>query len=163
MKDIEISKEYKTLHDKGFFKGKSILQHRDEIKNLIDKTQSKTILDFGSGKGEQYKKYHLDKEFGVNVSCYDPCVEEFSALPNCSFDGVICTDVFEHISEESIDETFNLIKSRAKKFIFLGICTRAAKKKFSNGQNVHLTIKPLDWWVDRLLCDDVNLVIKESI
>jgi hypothetical protein len=75
---------------------------------------------------------------------------------------VCSTDVLEHIPEDDIDSIFEKIKLRANKFIFLGICTRFAKKKFSDGSNVHLTVKPIDWWKNKLHANGIILRIEES-
>lgn len=159
----EIDKEYLRLHSEGFFKGKSCFQHAKSIKKIIDDTKSTTILDFGSGKGQQYTVDKLDFFWGAKVSCYDPYVEKYKNLPNKKFDGIICTDVLEHIPEESISLVFEEIKRRANKFIFLGICTRPAKKKFSNGTNLHLTVKPIDWWRKMFYVEHLILKIEESL
>jgi len=158
----QIHKEYLRMHSVGYFKGKSCLQHALSIKEIIEGTNSSTILDFGSGKGQQYTVDKVNLFWNVEVRCYDPYVKGYENLPNENFDGVICTDVLEHIHEDDIDSIFEIIKSRANKFIFLGICTRPAKKKFSNGNNVHLTVKSIDWWKNKLQTDNIILKIEES-
>ena len=53
-------------------------------------------------------------------------VPEFETLPDGPFDGIISTDVLEHIPEEQIPETINMITKRADKFVFLAIATSPA-------------------------------------
>jgi len=162
MRNLKIDEEYNKLHSMGFFNGKSCLQHSQSIKKIIEDTHSSTILDFGSGKGQQYTVDKLNLFWNAKVHCYDPYVKEYENLPNENFDGVICTDVLEHIEEDYIDSIFKEIKLRANKFIFLGICTRLAKKKFSDGTNVHLTVRSIDWWKNKLKADNIILKIEES-
>ena len=62
------------------------------------------------------------------------------------YDGVICTDVVEHIPEDDvlnfIDELFKL----SNKFIFIVIATIPASKYFEDGNNIHLSLKSEDKW-----------------
>lgn len=148
MNEIDYKKEYELLHSKGHYRGYSVLRHKGKILNIIKSTKSSTILDYGSGKGMQYSKFKMDKFWNVSVDCYDPYVEKLSVLPEKKYDGVICTDVLEHIPEEQLDETLNIIFSKATKFVFFCIHIDEAVKTFSDGQNVHVTIKPVEFWTD---------------
>ena len=55
-------------------------------------------------------------------------------------------DVLEHIPKEQIPETFEIIFSKAKKFVFLGIATAPAKAVLPNGDNAHCTVEPIGFW-----------------
>lgn len=130
------------------------LTHNDnieKIKTLIDETNSKTILDYGCGAGQQYTKLNTHKEWGVDMpTLYDPAVEDYSTLPTDTFDGIISTDVFEHIPEEVVPECLEWIYTHAKKFVYLGISTALAKKILPNGENAHCTVKPIEWWEEQI-------------
>ena len=136
--------QYRLMHDAGHFPGHSVNKHADSIKKLIGKTNSRTILDYGCGKGRQYAELNLHKYWNVEPSLYDPAT--FPEKPKGRFDGVICTDVLEHIPEEELEDTLREIFSYARKFVFLSICIRPAKKTLPDGRNCHLTIKPELWW-----------------
>ena len=56
----------------------------------------------------------------------------------------------EHIPESVIPEVFDYIFSHANKFVFLGICTRLAIAVLPNGENAHCTVKPIEWWADKI-------------
>jgi hypothetical protein len=148
MNNINYKKEYERLHSAGFFKGYSCLTLKNEIKSIIQLTDSKTILDYGSGKGCQYSIKQIDEFWGVVVDCYDPYVKELSILPNKCYDGVLCTDVLEHVPENEVDFVLNNIFSRANKFAYFCIHTGKAVKKFSDGTNVHVTIKNQEFWTN---------------
>src|SRR6185369_3732176 len=115
--------EHRALHRDGekrlglpaseVFAGTSLIPHIGEIRDLIGATESRTILDYGSGKGLQYRPHAIvldavDAEsiaeyWDVDVvKCYDPAVPEFARLPDERFDGVICTDVLEHCPKEDL-------------------------------------------------------------
>ena len=65
----------------------------------------------------------------------------YDTLPDGPFDGVISTDVLEHIPEEHLPETFDQIFSRAERFVFLAICTRKAIAILPSGENAHCTLR----------------------
>ena len=114
------------------------------------------MLDFGCGKAFLYKnKFKIgDKEFTnlsdfwnlKNIYLYDPGLEEYSDYPKGKYDGIICTDVVEHIPEDDvlnfIDELFKL----SNKFIFVVIATMPASKYFDDGKNIHLALKDQEEW-----------------
>lgn len=148
MKNINYKEEYKLLHDRGMYDGHRTLDHKDRILNIVKETGSKTILDYGSGKGTQYSTHRLDEYWNSLVDCYDPYVDKFSVLQNKNYDGVISIDVLEHIPEEDLENAMATIFSKSKKFVYLCIHIGKAKKKFSDGTNVHVTIKPRKFWID---------------
>lgn len=140
--------EYKRLHDSGVFAGYSLLHFADNIYNMIKDTGSYTVLDYGSGKGYQYSKKKIDLYWGVEVDCYDPGYEPFNVLPDKVYDGVVCTEVLEHVPEDEIDNAMQQIFARATKFVFLSISLGVASKRFSTGEQIHVTLKTADWWKD---------------
>lgn len=148
---MDYSAAYSELHKREkYFQGFTMLDHIEAIKALIEKHNSQRLLDYGCGKGRQYtlKKAH-EKWGGLMPVLYDPGVPEFSEKPRHKFDGIICTDVMEHIDEPDIknilDDIFDYAADEA--FVFFNISCRPAKrKKLPDGRNVHLTVKPPEWW-----------------
>ena len=143
------------MHDKGNFTGSSLkYSYAPSIKALVEKTNSKTVLDFGCGKAQAYKSDNpINNHFGIkleNMSFYDIGVEEYQVLPEKMFDGLISTDVLEHVPEELIDSTLETMFSKCSKFAFLVIHCGLAVKVLPNGQNAHVTIKPPSWWNNKL-------------
>ena len=160
-KTLEI---YKKLHTEGTqydspentFDGKSLRFFFNPIRQVIELTNSKSIIDFGCGKAKFYNeeitisniKYkNISKFWKIDdYFLYDPGVEKYSEYPSKNYDGVICVDVVEHIPEtdvnEFVDELFNL----ANKFVFIVIACYPAKKTLPDGRNVHLSIKTVDEW-----------------
>lgn len=139
--------QYKILHQAGHFPGHSIQAHVEAITALVRTTSSKTLLDYGCGKGQQYISANLATEWGCRPYLYDPAIVHLSRKPKGKFDGVICTDVLEHIPEEELLDVLRELFNYARKFAFFSICTRAAKKTLPDGRNCHLTIKPEEWWL----------------
>lgn len=151
----EYKSQYKLMHEAGNFAGGSFKEkYIGDLKVLVNMTKSKTILDFGCGKASAYKNDPpINKKFGIaseNMSFYDIGVPEYEDLPEGIFDGVICTDVLEHVHEELLDDTIETIMSKSEKFVFLVISCGLAVKTLPNGENAHVTVKHPDWWNSKL-------------
>ena len=140
--------QYKKYHEEEEhnFPGNSLRPQLRHIVDLVQDTKSKTLLDYGCGKGLQYSEWKHHEEFGVMPALYDPAVPAFQKLPAGPFHGVYSTDVLEHIPKEQIPETFDMIFSKANKFVFLGIATAPADAILPNGENAHCTVEPIGWW-----------------
>lgn len=143
---INLYKEYHKNELK--YPGVSLANGYEHITKLIHSTGSKTLLDYGCGKGFQYTKRGMHKPWKIMPSLYDPAVSEFNKLPDDAivFDGIYSTDVMEHIPENELPKVFEYIFNHAKKFVYLGICTKLAKATLPNGENAHCTVKPIEWW-----------------
>lgn len=136
-----IASEYRRMHQQGTFSGGSLEIHLSEIKQLIKEYDIHSLLDYGCGKAKCHKKKLVEK-----TTLYDPYCEPYSSKPEGTFDMVICTDVMEHVPEEDVGKVLAELLNYTDKVLYLSIATYPASKKFSNGNNVHLTIKPKEWW-----------------
>lgn len=134
-----------------FCKGGAIAPYFKPIQSLVEKTGAKTILDYGCGKAQHSRGMNWPREWGVKATFYDPAVEEFSTRPEGKFDGVICTDVLEHV--EDPDWVIQDILNYATKFVFLSVSCRPADKTFKDGSNLHIHVHPPQWWRDRVKTD----------
>jgi len=165
---VELTELYKRMHVEGevdlgippeqTFPGQSLVAQAGKIKKMIAKTESENILDYGSGKGMLYNispvvvkglgEYENILDFWDvdEVYCYDPSYEKFSKLPDNKFDGVICTDVLEHVPEEDAQWIVNEMFSKANKFVFANVASYPAVKHLPNGENAHCTIRDAEWW-----------------
>lgn len=140
------------------FPGSSLFPHLARIKTLIAATEAKTILDYGAGKGLQYRPHKIvvggaHVADGVaeywdvdEVQCYDPGYPPHSTRPQGRFDGVICTDVLEHCPEQDLPWILEEIFGYARRFVYLNVACYPARKTLPNGENAHATVRPADWW-----------------
>lgn len=145
------TKLYKPLHARWskWFSGRIGLESADNIDELIKQTGCTSLLDYGSGKGYQYLRDRIHERWGgILPVCYDIGVQQLSTRPEGMFGGVICTDIMEHIDPRDIDEIFADVCSYVHDggFVYVEICCRPAAKIFDDGENVHLTVRPPDWW-----------------
>lgn len=142
---------YKEMVETGNnFHGLSILPHTGIIRKMINKTDAKTLLDYGSGRGDQYEPPNtLHAVWGVpKPFIYDPAFSTHDVLPVGTFDGVLCSDVLEHVPEQELDELIITLFNYAEKFVWASVCCRPAKKCFPDGRNMHVTINSIRWWRD---------------
>ena len=147
---MSLVNQYKEIHKQGLYNDDSLQKHDvGIIYGLVIGTKSETVLDYGAGTGIQYYKRHKNRYFGIkdfNIPCYDPAVPEYDIIPNKTFDGVISTDVLEHIPENDLEEAISNIFSLAKKFVYISVFCGPADMILSNGENAHCTIKSPKWW-----------------
>jgi hypothetical protein len=140
------------------FPGSSLLPHAARIKRLIAASGARTILDYGAGKGLQYRPQKITAEDGQvaesiaefwdvdEVRCYDPGFGPHSVLPDETFDGVVCTDVLEHCPEDDLPWIVDEILGYARAFAYLNVACFPARKTLPNGENAHATVRAPDWW-----------------
>jgi hypothetical protein len=163
--------QYQLMHTQGeihlgippdqTFPGQSLPPQAPNIKKLIKATGARTLLDYGCGKGRQYWPYRIkDPDEGAeypdiksfwgiqDVRCYDPGYAPFTELPTGTYDGVICTDVLEHVPEEDVPWIVGEIFHFANRFVYANVACFPAKKRLPSGGNAHCTIKPVRWWED---------------
>ena len=149
----ELIHQYKEMHkDENLYAGSTINIHGTSIGQLIGETKTATILDYGCGKAIQYLKENGHEQYynGIMPSLYDPGVTKYSKLPDELFDGVICTDVLEHVEGEDLDSIIKEIFTKANKFVYFGICNVPADSYLPDGRNSHVTLKSFDWWVNKV-------------
>jgi SAM-dependent methyltransferase len=158
-------KHYKRNHLKRlkWWSGNIALDNAENIAELVRRTGATSILDYGSGKGYQYLRDRIHEVWGgILPTCYDVGVFQLSDKPEGKFDGVICTDVMEHIHRDDINtvlsDIFNYINPGG--FAYFNIFCNPAAKTFRDGTNVHLTVEMPKWWNKQLLrhsSDDVMI------
>ena len=172
----ELVGEYTNLHENGnetipadkMFNGISLIYYIPDLMEVVlNKEKAKSILDYGCGKGKlysstEYNTLNLDKK-GRRLKdslpnlwqldyydLYDPGYKEYSKLPKGKYDGVICTDVIEHIDENDCDWILDEIFSYGRKFIYVTIACYQALKTFDNGKNVHVNVQTPEYWKKKL-------------
>jgi hypothetical protein len=162
--------QYRLLHERGeaelqlaaaeTFDGHSLNKHVREIAKLVQRTGANTLLDYGAGKGGSYTPWPGEAVDGcvkanaawpgVKVTCFDPGYAPFANAYATHFDGVISTDVVEHIPAEDIGWILNDIFAAADKFVFVVAACYPARKHLPDGSNAHCTVRTADWWYGQM-------------
>ena len=153
--------QYRRMHDADpeVFAGKSVFFAAPRIKALVDRFAAGTLLDYGSGKGEQYRAGNislpgmpgvwpgLKQYWGVGeVVCYEPGAEGDGPPPDGQFDGVICVDVLEHCAVEDLPWIVEELFAHARRFVYVNVAAYPAAKILPNGDNAHVTQRREAWW-----------------
>jgi len=132
------------------------------IRNFLQGNES--IIDFGCGSGEQDL---VLKCLGHHVALVDiahNCLSSGAKMvfgdaficspvhqlgPMKRADWGYCTDLMEHIPEDLIDASLSHILGAAKN-CFFSICTRPDYDGNIIGETLHVTVKPVEWWLDKI-------------
>lgn len=108
-----------------------------------------TILDFGCGRGTFKREMQILRPDAV-ITEYDPGVRGKDTLEWNCVDYIVCTDVMEHVEEDKVDMTLKTLDHLAKWGIFFNIDLAESKSFLPDGRNTHITIKPAEWWAQKL-------------
>jgi len=164
---MDYEKAYGQMHEANdrSFSGYSIKRYVQEIAGLIRShgvvnftksgiEEATRLLDYGSGKGYQYLAKRVHEHWGgILPVCYDPGVVQLRTKPIGKFNGIICTDVLEHIEEADVDAVlaniFRFADDHGFVFFVIGI-DPSYRKKLPDGRDVHVTVKPPTWWDAKL-------------
>lgn len=112
------------------YSGKFLRPHAPNIKAIIDRLGVRSILDYGCGKGQQYRwrsegpgqaipmGMTIEEFWGVPVTKYDPAFKPYAAEPEGRFDLVICTHVAGSIPRQDLPWFRATIERYATKAVY---------------------------------------------
>lgn len=155
-----IIEQYRYLHDQGRFEGHSLRRHLPDIAKLVQETGAETLLDYGCGKAICWRKEKAAQVFNMpQPTLYDPGIRSHKR-PVGQFDGVICTDVLEHV--ENPEEVISWLIGYARKFLFLSISVKESgpKKKLPDGRPFHICVHPPEWWRERISAPHLRVELR---
>ncbi len=153
-KALKLTQEFHAGQDKTF-SGQFTWKKRKQIKEIINKYDIKTILDYGCGKGKQYDPERNRDEEGrtieefweVETTKYDPGVPKYSMEPTGSFDLVICVQVLGSIPLLDLPKVVDRLYGFANKVVFVSERLALPHKRIYN-EIAHLMPRGLsveDW------------------
>tara|TARA_B110000263_G_C15268488_1_gene492279 strand:- start:744 stop:1388 length:645 start_codon:yes stop_codon:yes gene_type:complete len=160
---LQLIQDYQEIHTKGTknksaqdtYNGLSTINFAEIIKKIINKNQCKTLLDYGSGKGDRYfnKSFLNEKEYpplsdfwNINPTFFDPGVPFPKPNFNKSFDITISIDVLEHIPQQDLGWVIKEIFEFSNNIIFINVACYDAYAKLPNGKNAHVSVFNPWWW-----------------
>lgn len=167
---IELLALNREMHEQGHrgqvkaaektFCGKSLRDHVAPIAALVRDCHARTILDYGSGKAQLYEPFPGESTDsrcktmrawgGTRVTCYDPGYAPFAGPIDEQYDGVICTDVLEHVADDDIPWVLDELFRHARRFVYAVAACYPARKTLPNGENAHVTLQPTTWWREQM-------------
>jgi hypothetical protein len=124
--------------------GVSGAKYADQIHQMAQQLQTRSILDYGCGKCT------LQKAIPFPIQNYDPFISEHSARPEPA-DIVVCTDVMEHVEADHVGSVLGDIRDLTKKAVFFQIATGPASKVLPDGRNAHITQRTSNWWLEAII------------
>jgi hypothetical protein len=154
--------QYRQIHrTKRYSHGGCVQRYVNDITHLCCAIPTRTILDYGCGKGLQYTEDKIHEPWGVMPCLFDPGVPGIDELPDRTFDGVICTGVLEHIPEDEIVVALDNLTRYAKRWAFIVVGIRPTKKLLPDGRQAHVTLRPKEWWCERIKASfDPKVVVR---
>ena len=150
---------------KEVYSGIATLAYQFDIKDLVNKHNAKTLLDYGCGKAYHYvNQESCNSWFGGltfdqwlkldSFYLFDPCVDEFSKHPDedAKFDGIIAIQSLTGVPDADFPTVVNQLMKMTDKFCFVG--TKLKKGKSSKGDSAldqyfkGDRLDP-DWWKEQ--------------
>lgn len=135
------------------YSGSFLRPHKPFLAQLIAETGSKTVLDYGCGKGRQYEWVDpadgktLEAAWEVVVTRYDPCYPPFAAEPEGTFDLVLCTHTISLIPVRDLNRVLHRLFGLANRAVFIAEKIGGRKK----GEVADPLNRAIGWPVDRWL------------
>ncbi len=129
---------------------------------LIDKDGG-TVVDFGCGDNSFIKSISNSNISGVGVDFVNPKADLIEpmhkvSLPDGYADVVTSFDALEHLLPEEVDEVLKEMFRISKPCgIFIYSISHRPSSITSLGKNLHPTVEPMEWWMDKLKQYCVNL------
>ena len=118
-------------------------RHAPTVLKLVERLQTRSVLDYGCGKG------YLAKAIPFPIWEYDPAIPEKAESPRPA-DLVVCTDVLEHIEPEKLLFVLDDLQRCVRKVGCFVIHTGPAQKVLADGRNAHLLQRDAHWWRTQL-------------
>lgn len=142
----EYKRQLVQLHDTDVMWGSSAARWREDLLDLAQRLDAKTVLDYGCGKG--HLKLCFGK-FGYEVREYDPGIPGKDGAPGPA-DIVACLDVMEHLEYECLNDVMAHIESLAGTGVLMAIALYPSGTRLPDGRDSHLIIESPEWWAERL-------------
>jgi hypothetical protein len=141
------------------YSGSLMRPHVPYLSEMISRLGVRSALDYGCGKGEQYRwrdPHHanqtVEERWGFTVTKYDPCYPPYAAEPKGKFDLVVCTHTISLIPLVDLDWALGRLFGFASKAVFIAEKIGSGKRK--KGEIADPTERAIGWtvnqWLDRI-------------
>lgn len=161
--NFDYQKLYDRLYEEGYHSDLDY-SHAKEICDWIENNiQFSSILDVGCSHGWVIRRFPDRYAWGVDVS--EAAIQLAHAagsmtairgsaidlpFPSDSFDIVLSTDCIEHLTEADADLAAKEMLRVARRWVIVKPSPRPDRARWKEiaGHNLHLTVKPIQWWLD---------------
>ena len=144
--NTKLIEEYAQLHATQAY-GTSSLKSLRLIRPEIQLLRPSSLIDYGCGQSVLLDR--LDLGYPIALYRYDPAIPAFAKKPKVKADLLINIDVLEHIEERDLDDVLADMRSMCREALII-VDTAPAKRVLPDGRNLHVTLKPHDWWRGRI-------------
>lgn len=130
------------------------------FKSIIKENKILSIIDVGAGNGHVARNIHsIDPsiliscadfnnfhklDYASHINCNLTIQADIEKLLNNSYDILFCLDCLEHLPEDKLDDVLVVFK-KISKWLIISVPSTSS---VVNGIELHLTIKPKEWWDD---------------
>lgn len=148
----------RAINESGgdFGAGSTIDQKR--VAQLAGMVGASEVLDYGCGRG-LLKVWLSILAPTLSVIEYDPGIAGKETPPDKPSPVVACFSVLEHVEPRFLDAAIAHMASLCGAVAYIAVHTGPSHKTLPDGRNMHLTVKPTEWWIERL---SQNFTIKKS-
>lgn len=153
------------------YSGRLMRPHAAFIKEIIDRLECRSALDFGAGKGGQYewvmpnRGITIEQWWGIPVTKYDPAWPAYAAEPTGRYDIVIVTHTLGAIPSSDLKWVVDRLYALAGKAIYVAEKIGETKKRVVADRSVCPMGATPEFWRDALRRDsevEVTLATKSS-
>jgi hypothetical protein len=137
---------YAQIHATGTY-GNTSLKSLRLLRPEIQLLKPRSVIDYGCGQSVLVDR--LDLGYPLDLYRYDPAIPAFVEKPKVKADLLINIDVLEHIEEPDLDDVLADMRSMCRDALIV-VDTAPAKRLLPDGRNLHVTLKPHDWWRARI-------------
>lgn len=125
--------------------------------DLIAAQRPQRLYDFGCGSNSFLQELRTKGCDGVGIDFANPNADIIAPIHDVPVadgvaDYITSFDVMEHVLLEDVPLVFaemRRIAAPGAPFVF-SISYRASRAKGVNGEELHVTIRPRDWWIDEI-------------
>jgi len=125
-----------------------------------------SLIDFGFGTAKAMRFFRNNGFYveGVEISSYaiqlanqngfrvyHVSVDNLESTFKGTFGIGFCNDVLEHLPEESVPRAIKEMAKVCHSKLYISVCPTISHNKSLDGKNLHLTVKPEEWWTQQLL------------
>ncbi len=138
--------QYRIIHaEKRYGPGGIKAEWKEVYLRLVGKMAVESVIDFGCGRSKDIVQLwpHAKHAF------YDPAIPGMEVLPAGPFTLGYCTQVMEHIPEDELTATLEIMRELTPTWV-MSIHMAPATQILPNGENAHCTQHDAEWWKARL-------------